>query len=480
MEDSSGPENRLRIVQVGRKKEKVRYPPAKIITNTHQYHFLVVVTPAGMNVHTPPADNQGPPSRQDIWKVDADSSEHGGLPLSFNGKSAGDFSRMLRAANEFRHQNQLELAEETYREVLEGYGNLLFPTHETTVKLAFQLAGFYVEQGRPADADRIIEKMNYEFMKRWGPDHQKTRQHVMNIAELLNSWGREHDAYALLLHAKDIEEQRNSCLIEDIRSVENENTDTSRVEGFVEFASRKTPYQEVQSLRQCIQQDAGVDNIEYSLIVARSHESSEKSAVEELLIQIESSCSRKAQDLASQALRARAQRLELYRKQASTLEHNPEHVSAFSGTIGFVQLFWSLQRWDNAEFKSFEVLESSLEVAIVLLKSKRLNSAQTIFRAIEKKANCIFSYDDERTIWININIGLAYQTNMGWGHAEQWFDRALCGAHAAYNGNDGILRSLEKAKRNKRFEYVGDEGRPFKTVFGVSGLTIQPNRLHIT
>ena len=104
-----------------------------------------------------------------------------------------------------------------------------------------------------------------------------------------------------------------------------------------------------------------------------------------------------------------------------------------------------------------------------------------MFRDASDKAAVIFGSDDERTVWVLITIGLVYQTHMTWDDAEEWFEGAFSAALAnkAWGPKDGIVRALQNAMDHRHFSYVSDKGRPFKTVFGVSGITIRPGRLHL-
>ena len=105
--------------------------------------------------------------------------------------------------------------------------------------------------------------------------------------------------------------------------------------------------------------------------------------------------------------------------------------------------------------------------------------AQTLFREASEKSSDVFGWEDERTVWVNITIGLVYQTHTTWDEAEEWFDKAYTAALAWGRPKDGIVRSLENAQNHHHFSYVSDEGRPFKTIFGVSGVVIRPGRLHL-
>ena len=124
-------------------------------------------------------------------------------------------------------------------------------------------------------------------------------------------------------------------------------------------------------------------------------------------------------------------------------------------------------------------MEALLELVASVLKAGFDHKAARVFHRIEQKADNDFGWDDERTIWAKISIGLIYQKHKDWEHAKPWFDYAYAASFAVNGEEDGITRSLQTAMDKRHFSYVSDEGRPFKTIFGVSGLGLRPNRLHL-
>ncbi|RDW69775.1 hypothetical protein BP6252_08795 [Coleophoma cylindrospora] len=130
--------------------------------------------------------------------------------------------------------------------------------------------------------------------------------------------------------------------------------------------------------------------------------------------------------------------------------------------------------WDKHRFKSFEVLEALLELSATILKGGFENEAWALFSQIEHKAEDNFGWDEEHTIWGKISIGIIYERCKGWAHAESWFNHAYAASTATNDDQDGISKALQVALEKHHFSYLSNEGRPFKTIFGVSGLTFRP------
>ena len=102
-----------------------------------------------------------------------------------------------------------------------------------------------------------------------------------------------------------------------------------------------------------------------------------------------------------------------------------------------------------------------------------------LFQEIEHKAEDVFGWDEECTTWIKISIGIVYQKHKNWNNAKPWLEHARAASYVANREEDGIFVALDEAMDKCYFTYLSDEGRPFKTVFGVSGITIRLNRLHL-
>ena len=176
-----------------------------------------------------------------------------------------------------------------------------------------------------------------------------------------------------------------------------------------------------------------------------------------------------------QGLRARSELLKLYNK----LKQSVNQREAFMSAVITARTAIMRQKWDKRCFKSFEVMEAVLELAACVLKANYELEALEIIRKVGRKAEEDFGWDQERTIWAKISIGIVYQRYKSWEHAKLWFEHAYAASFAANGDEDGMTMSLQAALDKHHFSYVSDEGRPFKTIFGVSGLTIRPNRLHI-
>ncbi|KAF2814795.1 uncharacterized protein BDZ99DRAFT_566736 [Mytilinidion resinicola] len=79
------------------------------------------------------------------------------FPLAWNGRNRANLLEVLEAARDSSREGYLDRAEAEFTEALEGHRYLLTPTHEETVKIAYELANFYAEQGRVREVDQVLE-----------------------------------------------------------------------------------------------------------------------------------------------------------------------------------------------------------------------------------------------------------------------------------------------------------------------------------
>jgi hypothetical protein len=396
------------------------------------------------------------------------------LPLNFNGRSASDLATLLVSARHYAQSGDAKSAENAYLLTLEGFQHVLGEVHDTAIKVGLELATFYTQQDRKQDVDEIIEKLTSAHIHLLGFDNRRTRQHVLHVAELLNSWRREEDAFVFLSHARD--------LAQSLDQSGDHGTVNARKSKAKSKAPSKHPVMTGQdALQQKIDEivDApSVNNINHGLDDARLYAASNEPTVPVLLTAIERQCVSEPAKLGIQRLRARTELLKYYLKTAGSVSFASKDV--FLTAKDILSAYWSSVYFGPNSFKSQEAVEASLELTAATLKGRFDVYARDMFRIVEAAMTKMLGEDDERTIWMFISIGIIYQSCRTWDVARPWFDRAWANADARWGSSDGITRSLSSALWEKQhFSYINDEGRPFKTIFGVCGFTIRPTRLHL-
>ena len=119
------------------------------------------------------------------------------LSLSWNGNSRSELIAMFQAARSHASHADSGRAETLFLDALKGYGVLLGPTHEDAIKVAIAVANFYTEQDRFNDADKVVQDLCQHHIKKFGIEHRRTQQVILQVVELLNGCDRRIDALAL-------------------------------------------------------------------------------------------------------------------------------------------------------------------------------------------------------------------------------------------------------------------------------------------
>jgi tetratricopeptide (TPR) repeat protein len=231
-------------------------------------------------------------------------------------------------------------------------------------------------------------------------------------------------------------------------------------------------------LRLAVSRATDNSQLDRSITHAQIYVQAEEAAVEDLLVAIIKQCDRDTGKLAVQRLKAWAELLKLYQK----LDRVTVSVASFQEAMTVFNAVIANYPWgeqSSTRIESFELAKALLELAFTFMKSGFTDEARRMLRRAATQAETAFGSEDERTIWVLIQIGLVYQKLKGWDAASEWFDAALNAAMKMYDEDDGIRISLEEAKKVRHFSYINDDGRPYKTIFGVCGLTIRPLQLHI-
>ncbi|CAH0049043.1 unnamed protein product [Clonostachys solani] len=408
---------------------------------------------------------QGNPSPS-LTVVDDDQAPS----LTWNGHTRSQVLHLLDDARGFSMEGEAEAAEQTYIRALEGTRHLIGVIHKESNKVAYELANFYAQAGSHKEADAILDEVTRLHFKKLGPEHKRTQQHVIDCVELLNTWNRQDDALGLMAHSKEILESRQAGPRRR-RNRRNKNNSKGKTLAIMPAASNGSV-----DLPGRIPASASGEDIQHLLEVAHSHVDSHDEHVETLLLGLIDHCEKDLPKLFREYLQAHGELLGLYGK----LRTAELHKAAFETARIVLSRVWVEYVWDEKKYESFEIIEAYLQVVTNMVKCGYKGMARRLFHEAAEKAEVLYDPTDERCIWISITIGLVYQTYHGWDEAEEWFDRAYAGALGSKWGeDDGIVRSLETARGKKHFSYLTDEGRPFKTVFGVSGLTIRPKRLHL-
>lgn len=446
---------------------------------------LVVETPRGVTYETPAAlvlspgsshayndeEEEGDPENVSDNNSEVDDSEDM-LRLTWDGHTGPEFLTLWKTALESRDQGKADEAEGLLERAWNGLRHISGVTHEDTNKVAYSLASLYADTGRMNEAVALVERTIQDHVKTLGYENRITQQRVLLAAEILNGWNRHAEALGLLSRSKELLDRSGPSRSRRQRKA----TKGRRVRG-KELAAGAGSENEVSLLLADGFGGADPEKINWGLTVAHRQVLARSEGAEVLLQAIITRCETNPKENLRQHLVARGELLALYEK----LGVADQHRAAFQGAVNALDKVWESVDWEEDRFDRFEIMEASLQLIANMLKSGYQDESRQLFEDAVELATTAFGSTDERTIWILITIGIVYQTHMEWSDARNWFEQAFAAALDEWgrDSKDGIVKSLQNALDREHFSYVSDEGRPYKTVFGVSGIHITPGRLHL-
>ncbi|KAK1835760.1 hypothetical protein QBC39DRAFT_249393 [Podospora conica] len=388
-----------------------------------------------------------------------------GIPLSYRGMSRTRLLSMWEVVRTSGDEITPENKKKMLEDVLDGLTHLQGATNEETTKVAYALAGFYVDTRQSDRADRILERQTQAHIESLGFADRKTLQHLLHVVELLNAWNRPEDAMGMLSKVREMSlSQPSTTTVSKTTKTLRGSTIPSGTDSFDQIVD-------------LVSNHPTSANINLALSTARPAVKASDANTEKVLLAVIRQCMPHPQTLAPQLLRATGDLLSLYQRLGVQKDRHSEFQRA---QIVVSSILGDYVLWSLTDFYGFEVVEAALEVVARLVKCGYMKEGTALFREIQEVGAAVFGSSDERQIWTLISIGLVYQTHATWEDAGVWFEGALAAAlSATFDMQDGITLALQQALDRRHFSYVSDEGRPFRTVFGVSGMTIRPLRLHM-
>ncbi|KAM3069420.1 hypothetical protein ACMFMG_005526 [Clarireedia jacksonii] len=400
-----------------------------------------------------------------------DSPGNDKIALTWQGHSISDLQALWHIACNHRDAGEVNEAEGVLRKVLLGMGHVSGKTNGETVKVAHNLADLYATTDRIGEAMTVLEELIEAHVYTWGCEDKRMQDNVLQAVGFLNTWNRSDDAMALLSLSREVLATCTSRTTPKNRRRAGDKGKGIRRSTTKIHASHLSEVTDSVLLK-----NATPASIDSALRVVQARFAAKDRTAISLLVAMISQCEGRL-DLSIQQIKAYAELLMLYQK----LDKVEENSFTFQKAFATLDAAWEAHNWYHDEIESFDFMEAALQLVANALKCGYRPEARRMFLVASVKASEVFGSDDERTVWVHITIGLVYQTHMTWNDAEEWFEQALTAAYRnrEWGPKDGITRSLQTALDRHHFSYVSDKGRPFKTVFGVSGLKIIPGRLHL-
>lgn len=377
-------------------------------------------TPGG-GVRDNSSEDHGSDSNSIVSFIESETdSDFAEIPLSFKGMSRTDLLAMWEVARTRSNEITSEEKEKMLNDVLDGLTHLQGATNEETNKVAYAVAGFYVDSQRIPEADKLLERQTQAHIDSLGYDHRKTLQHVLHVVELLNAWNRPEDALGMLSKVREMSASQPNTTAISTRKSHSRNA--SRREKGKEktsgpdnnLASDGDNFARIADL---VSNSPTPAQINLALSTARPAVSVSDANAEVVLLAVIHQCTPRPLELAPQLLRATADLLSLYQKLGMQSAHYAGFQRAQTAVSSILDghVLWGLN-----DFYGFEVVEAALEVVARLIKCGYMKEGTVLFRKIQDVGLSVFGPSDERLIWTLISIGLVYQTHGTWEDARDW------------------------------------------------------------
>ncbi|KAI1323680.1 hypothetical protein F5Y16DRAFT_403241 [Xylariaceae sp. FL0255] len=364
--------------------------------------------------------------------------------LVWNGHTRASLLNMKSEALRLIQRGEWDDAEALLLEVRVGLAHIVGAISADSNQVGYALAELYAESDRSTKVDELIEGMTRRHIEALGYKDKKTQQHVLHCVELLNGWNRPSDAIAFL--SKCYELLNESEKQDDELCIQRRSRGNRRSKS-VGFQSKGPPKQSPMTVAQSINTGSDPKQIDYAIDIAKSHNEALDESAEALLLRTTQICERHPQRFPIQTLKARSELLKFYLKRGTAARNK----AAFKNSKLVFDTIFTTYLCLEDKYETFEVMEAALQLGADVHKGGFPLIASTMFHQVSNIATGTFNYDDERTVWINITIGLVYQKYSSWNEAKLWFETAFAAVLSSdsWSDKDGIVRSLQNAMDKK-------------------------------
>lgn len=361
------------------------------------------------------------------------------IRLNWRGHSMLEFEAMGREAEQAQRVGDMELAEKKYKDALDGLQNLLSPTHEKTLAIAYQLAELYAQSDRMPLADQVFESISENLTQRWGLTHEKTLAHTLRVVELFSGWSRTADSMTLLHQFLDrwhLIDSKCSKTIDGPPAITEQPASSHW----------QTDYQllSIGNGNQSFQTTDDPTDFDNHLRIANALATNKDDEAESQLLRLIKKCEDFPQPLARQILQTRCVLINFYHQLPNLEKVDIALREAMKSTSSLIDL-------EQAKPELF--LEACINVAGLQLDHGRFKNAEVICQKVDCKSESIFGPDAPRTIHFLIRIGKMYQAKKNWAAAEPWFEHALAASMTRNGLKCKITSNLEDALENKNYSF---------------------------
>ena len=363
--------------------------------------------------------------------------------LQWDGKRKSDLDAIYQKAKQLFQAGKFHNAEEGYLQTLGGYEAFLGPTHKDTNTVAYELADLYAQINRMDEADRVLEWMSEHHLEKWDIRHKNIRAHMVQVADLLESWSRIDDAVALT--SRMAENYDQSSIYTSVRAGDPSTGQFSWQHQDVDSARDEYRLPPLEKRAFALNNDDGdIVHMDYQVRLAIMRTKAKDDESETLLLRLLQRCERHPAKLAVQILEARTNLVELY----STLELQDKFQASL------LHIPNSLKTIFESEAERTELLLlRAIDLIHWIVKSGQYERATPLLQQVQSEAVDNFGEESSVTISALIHIGTLLQEQGRWEDARPRFEEALASSMSAGAPLESpLIKNLEDALYNKKYE----------------------------
>ncbi|KAF8858028.1 hypothetical protein BDZ45DRAFT_726328 [Acephala macrosclerotiorum] len=406
--------------------------PISIVESPHLASSPVCSTPSG----TPWAPNAIPSTAQ--------PRNVAFLRLRWNNLEFADVQDLKHEAARLDKAGDTINAEIKFRDALSGFEALLSPTHEETTIAAYQFASFLANQDRMKEADRVLDWLGGNYIRRWGLQHRKTVSHLLRVIELLQSWERRDDAMLLLSRVLDSWDDMDSDLGPEIVAVSTNAVQDTELEGI-----------DPDVAGQVFKESSDKVEVDSQLRVVSLWLSSSAEGLEPILVRLIQQCEKYPEKLRVQTLQARCSLAKLYLR----LEQQDSAIAELE--MAQKLLMEILAPNDDLHWS---ILKTSRQLAFAYVECNNIKSCDYILERVVERLEARLEDKQDQTAVLVIfltEIAREYQRVLAWQNAAPWFERALAISLIGLGSEDERTQRLEAALQNQQYHAPADSFEDF-------------------
>jgi tetratricopeptide (TPR) repeat protein len=350
--------------------------------------------------------------------------------LLWEGHTRAELATLQEDAQNLAHLEQIEEAEDKFRQVLTGLEYLLSSTHDDTSTVAYELADFYAKNQRMHDADAVLDWLGREHIECWGFRNQKTAAHVLRVMQLYKKWSRSDEVVGLLNRTFGTSE--TLPLYGDEKSPKTSD----------QLNKARTPAS--RGMNGVGERVIDLSRFAYQLTIAKQQVKPSHKKVEPLLLRLISQSENNQEAIpVSQLFDAKCTLAQLYQS------HSDLH-----------KLYPALKDAQETFLKALTmepkhlgmVLKISIHLVNMFLNAELEQEAESMLQLIEKITIDVLDEVESDFVDILVALGKLYQDHDKWNKAELHFQHALAISMRIHGLECRVVRILEAALENRVFD----------------------------